>query len=160
MPRRRTGAELAGGVTACCNPKAGSVVAAAEAAPRMRMNDLRETPCVVSKFIKGSPRKVDFCRYATPWRQKENPTEDDLNIPCKNKFACSNYSFGSLNVKMDRRPIEFNLPRIASKCDEIIHMSNKSRYPANEMIFGGSPKAASRTPILAREMIPSPARDR
>jgi hypothetical protein len=60
---------------------------------------------------------------------------------------------------MDRRPIEFNLPRIASKCDGIIHMRNKSRYPANEMIFGGGPKAASRTPILAREMISSPARD-
>jgi hypothetical protein len=72
---------------------------------------------------------------------RKNPTENDLNIPCKNKFACSNYSFGSLNVKTDRRSIEFNLPRIVSKCDGIIDMRNKNRrYLANEIISAAVPK--------------------
>jgi hypothetical protein len=31
--------------------RAGNEVAAAEAAPRIRMNDLRETPCVIFEFI-------------------------------------------------------------------------------------------------------------
>ena len=36
----------------CCTAaNAGNEVAAAEAAPRMRINDLRETPCVISEFI-------------------------------------------------------------------------------------------------------------
>jgi hypothetical protein len=33
-------------------------VVAAEAAPRRRINDLRETPCVISEFIGGSPRRA------------------------------------------------------------------------------------------------------
>src|SRR5271156_4967363 len=67
IPRmRRLAGRLCAGVLACCNPNAGSAVAAAEAAPRMRINDLRETPCVVSEFIEGSPRKIDFVGNATP----------------------------------------------------------------------------------------------
>jgi hypothetical protein len=31
--------------------KAGNEVAAAEAAPRIRINDLRETPCVLFEFM-------------------------------------------------------------------------------------------------------------
>jgi hypothetical protein len=52
MPFRRSDGDAAC-VAGCCIPaKAGNVEAAAEAAPRIRMNDLRETPCVKLGFIK------------------------------------------------------------------------------------------------------------
>jgi hypothetical protein len=38
--------------------RAGNEVAAAEATPRIRMNDLRETPCVIVEFIKVLLDKV------------------------------------------------------------------------------------------------------
>jgi hypothetical protein len=40
--------------------KAGSEVAAAEAAPRILINDLRETPCVVFKFMEVLLEGLDF----------------------------------------------------------------------------------------------------
>jgi hypothetical protein len=48
-------------VAGCSIPaNAGSVVAAAEAAPRIRINDLRETPCVIVEFIEVLLDKVWF----------------------------------------------------------------------------------------------------
>ena len=59
-------------VAGCCIPaNAGNVVAAAEAAPRIRINDLRETPCVILEFIKVLLEKVWFVemqRRGDRWR--------------------------------------------------------------------------------------------
>jgi hypothetical protein len=58
VPFRRSDGDAAC-VAGCCIPaKAGNVEAAAEAAPRIRMNDLRETPCVIVEFIKVLLDKV------------------------------------------------------------------------------------------------------
>jgi hypothetical protein len=63
MPPLRAGSEDACWVAA----KAGNVVAAAEAAPRIRINDLRETPCVRIEFInvllEGWVVEMHCCRY-------------------------------------------------------------------------------------------------
>jgi hypothetical protein len=63
MPPLRAGSEAACWVAA----RAGNVVAAAEAAPRIRINDLRETPCVRVEFIKvlleGWVVEMHYCRY-------------------------------------------------------------------------------------------------
>jgi hypothetical protein len=71
IPSRRPDAAGAC-VAACCIPaNAGNVVAAAEAAPRIRMNDLRETPCVKLEFIKVLLEKVWFVemqRRGDRWR--------------------------------------------------------------------------------------------
>jgi hypothetical protein len=47
-------------------------VAAAEAAPRIRINDLRETPCVKLELIKVLLDKGLSCKDAVPRRQMEN----------------------------------------------------------------------------------------
>jgi hypothetical protein len=74
MPRIPSRRPDAGGacVAGCCIPaNAGNVVAAAEAAPRIRINDLRETPCVILEFIKVLLDKVWFVemqRRGDRWR--------------------------------------------------------------------------------------------
>jgi hypothetical protein len=71
IPSRRPDG-VGAGVAGCCIPaNAGYVVAAAEAAPRIRMNDLRETPCVILEFIKVLLEKVWFVemqRRGDRWR--------------------------------------------------------------------------------------------
>src|SRR5271156_3942989 len=68
IPRIRRFTGCAGAAACCIAAKAGKEVVAAEAAPRRRINDLRETPCVISEFIRvllESP----VSRYAAPRRQ-------------------------------------------------------------------------------------------
>jgi hypothetical protein len=91
MPPRLAGCAAAVGAAGCwMAARAGNEVAAAEAAPRIRMNDLRETPCVIVEFIKVLLDKVWFCRDAAPRRQMENRQlriRELADTFCKNDFA-------------------------------------------------------------------------
>jgi hypothetical protein len=95
MPSRLPDADGAC-VAGCCIPaKAGSVVAAAEAAPRIRINDLRETPCVIVEFIKVLLDKIWFVemqRRGDRWRIANCGSEDSLMLSAKTTSPCS-YSF-------------------------------------------------------------------
>jgi hypothetical protein len=110
MPPRLPGVAAAC-VAGCCIPaKAGYVVAAAEAAPRICINDLRETPCVTMEFIKVLLDKVWFCRDAAPRRQMENRQLRIRGLAdtfCKNDFALQLLFFGNFVNEADRGPIEF-----------------------------------------------------
>src|SRR3984885_14133959 len=113
--RRAVCPAAAGGVI---EANAGNVVAAAEAAPTMRRNDRRETPCVISEFIESSPRKVRFGEKRHHGDRRKRPTEDPedlLHIACKSGSPCSNYSLGTLEFKTDRVRLSFNLARIIRK---------------------------------------------
>jgi hypothetical protein len=75
--------------------KAGKVVAAAEAAPRIRMKFLRETPLLRSEFIECSCDfevrgiKMSVARGTGTLRLKDKGThnEPDTSIPCSADVA-------------------------------------------------------------------------
>jgi hypothetical protein len=72
IPPRLADCAAAAGAAGCwIAARAGNEVAAAEAAPRIRINDLRETPCVLLEFIKVLLEKVWFVemqRRGDRWR--------------------------------------------------------------------------------------------
>src|ERR1700722_10080707 len=88
--RRAVCPAAAGGVI---EANAGNVVDAAEAAPTMRRNDLRETPCVVSELMESSPRKGRIGEKRHHGDRRMRPTEDpedQLHISCKaNRLAAT-----------------------------------------------------------------------
>jgi hypothetical protein len=122
IPRRRPDCPTAGAPGCWIPANAGNEVAAAEAAPRIRMNDLRETPCVIEEFIKVLLDKVWFCRDAAPRRQVENRQLKIRGLTdtfCKNEFALQLLFFGNFVDEADRSPIEIqftaNFPQIPEK---------------------------------------------
>jgi hypothetical protein len=70
IPLPRAAGCAAACVPACTAARAGNEVAAADAAPRIRINDLRETPCVKFEFIEVL-LEGSICRDAMPRRQME-----------------------------------------------------------------------------------------